>query len=134
MRPMTRTRLGYVAAALLTIAAGLLWRRTDLGLSSFLTKYGGSVLWGGMVFLVLGALFPSAERKRVASAAAAVSAAVEFSQLLHIGWLDAFRRTTFGQLLLGRIFTWSDIAAYWIGIILTLAVAMLVARQRAERS
>jgi hypothetical protein len=45
------------------------------------------------------------------------AAAIEFSQLIHWPWLDAFRQTTLGALLLGRTFSWWDIVAYWVGIL-----------------
>jgi hypothetical protein len=115
-------------AALCIIAAGLLWRRPELGFAPFVAKYGGSVLWGAMMFFVIGALVPSAERKTLALVAAVISAGVEYSQLLHIGWLDDVRRTAIGQLLFGRTFTWGDIAAYWTGIAVAFGIAALVMR------
>ncbi len=41
---------------------------------------------------------------------------VELSRLLHTPWLDAFRATTAGALLLGRVFSVWDLAAYVVGI------------------
>jgi hypothetical protein len=40
---------------------------------------------------------------------------IETSQAWHTPWLDAFRNTTFGGLLLGHGFLWSDILAYTAG-------------------
>lgn len=117
------SRLSYAIAALAIIVAGLLWRRPELALPPFAAKYGGSVLWGAMVFCFVGALVPAAGLGRIALIAALVAAAVEFSQAVHIGWLDAFRATTFGRLLLGQTFAWGDVVAYWIGIAAALAVA-----------
>jgi hypothetical protein len=98
------------------IACGLIWRRPELGLPAFHAKYGGSILWGAMFFFVVAAVLPSTRLLRVVMVAAAIAAAGEFSQLIRIDWLDDFRRTTFGALLLGRTFSWWDIVAYWIGI------------------
>jgi hypothetical protein len=53
---------------------------------------------------------------QIAAIAAAVAVAVEFSRLLHVAWLDAFRLTTAGALLLGRIFSLWNLAAYAAGI------------------
>ena len=113
---LRRLRLTYAAVALCVVAAGLLWRWPELGLPQFASKYGGSILWGSMVFFVIAALGPAMKLMTVAGIAAMVAAAVEFSQLMHAGWLDDFRRTAIGALLLGRTFTWWDILAYWIGI------------------
>jgi hypothetical protein len=129
---MNRSRLAYAIAALFVIALGLLWRRPELGLSPFVAKYGGSALWGAMVFFVCAALVPTAARERIALAAAVISAGVEFSQLLHVGWLDDVRRTVVGQLLLGRTFAWGDIASYWIGILSAFCVVAVIFRQFAS--
>jgi hypothetical protein len=116
-----RLRLAYALAALGIIVAGLLWRRPELGLPPLAAKYGGSVLWGAMVFFVVATLRPSARLAAIAGLAAVIAAGVEFSQALHIEWLDAIRRHALGRLLLGRTFSWWDIAAYWVGIIIAYA-------------
>jgi hypothetical protein len=125
------TRACYVAAALLVIAAGLLARRPEVGLPWAAAKYGGSVLWGAMVFFIVAALAVRWPLGRTALVAATASAAVEFSQLIHVEPLDAFRRSALGALLLGRTFSWWDVACYWIGI---AAAALLTAFLRALSS
>ena len=124
----------YAVAVLSTIAAGLLWRRPELGLPPLAAKFGGSILWGSMVFFAVAALLPSARPVLVATLAAVIAANVEFSQAVHIEWLDAVRRHAFGQLLLGSTFTWWDIVAYWMGIALALATATAVRRALTTRS
>jgi hypothetical protein len=109
-------RLTWLAAAAATIVAGLVWRWPALGLPPFAAKYGGSALWGTMVFFLVAALRPSARVRNLAFTAAAIAAAVEFSQAIHVDWLDAFRSHTVGHLLLGTSFSWWDIVAYWAGI------------------
>jgi hypothetical protein len=111
-------RVQRYLATLLVIAAGLLLRRFgyDLGLSFVVVKYGGSVLWGAMVFLALAALTGSATIGRLATAAFLLALTVEFSRLYHTPQLDAFRMTTAGKLLLGRVFSLWNIAAYAAGI------------------
>jgi hypothetical protein len=64
----------------------------------------------------IGPLATSATAVRLALSAVG-AAAIEFSQLIHWQWLDAFRQTTMGALLLGRTFSWWDIVAYWAGIL-----------------
>ena len=102
----------------LTIGLGLALRRYgyDLGLPFPIVKYGGSVLWGAMVyFLVAAALFKSPDRFSIVLAAS-IAVLVELSRLYHTPWLDAFRVTTAGALLLGRVFSLWNIAAYVCGI------------------
>ncbi|KQQ72242.1 hypothetical protein ASF70_11880 [Rhizobium sp. Leaf321] len=111
-------RVQRCLATLLVICAGFLLRRFgyDLGLSFFVVKYGGSVLWGAMVFLALATLTGSVNIGRLAFAAFLIALIVEFSRLYHPPELDAFRLTTAGKLLLGRVFSLWHIAAYAFGI------------------
>jgi hypothetical protein len=113
---LNSTRLIYAAMTALVIVAGLAWRRPELGLPPFAAKYGGSVLWGAMVFFAVATVFPAARLMKLVVLALLISATVEFSQLIHVDWLDAARRTTIGRLLIGVTFTWWDIVAYWIGV------------------
>jgi uncharacterized protein DUF2809 len=104
--------------ALLVIACGLSlrWYGFPLGLPAFVVKYGGSLLWATMVFLLAGVLLPQLTRRQLAVIAIMIAAAVEFSRLVHTPWLDAFRLTAAGALLLGRIFSLWNLAAYAVGI------------------
>lgn len=111
-----RLRVAYATAAVVVILAGLTWRSPELGLPPVVAKYGGSILWGSMVFFVVAAILPLARLRTIAVASAVLAAGVEFSQLLHVDWLDRFRAGTVGALLLGRTFDWRDIAAYWVGL------------------
>ena len=111
-------------ATLLVISAGILLRRFgyDLGLSFFVVKYDGSVLWGAMVFLASATLTGPVNIGRLAFAAFLIALIVEFSRLYHTPELDAFRLTTAGKLLLGRVFSLWNIAAYAVGISIAATV------------
>jgi hypothetical protein len=102
------------------IVCGLALRRYGfgLGLSSFVVKYGGSILWGTMVFFLVAMAGSNLSRGRIALIAAAIAICVELFRLVHAPWLDEFRLTLAGALLLGRIFSLWDMLAYGIGIIL----------------
>lgn len=98
-------------------ASGLIWRLAPLGLPPFWLKYGGSVLWGGMVLLIFGALWRGNKPSWATPVAAAVFAlAAEVFRLFHTPALDAFRLTLPGALLLGRVFSPWNVLAYWLGI------------------
>ncbi|KTR04304.1 hypothetical protein NS365_15620 [Aureimonas ureilytica] len=116
MASAPRRRLALLGAAALVILAGLSLRAGGyrLGLSFFAVKYGGSLLWGSMVYFLIAAFLP--RRGRVAGLALALAVAVEFSRLVHTPAFDAFRLTTAGALLLGRVFSLWNILAYAIGI------------------
>jgi hypothetical protein len=99
-----------------TTAAGLAVRFAPLGLPPLVVKYGGSALWAMMVYWIVSALFPCWRISAVALLAGMLAAAVEFFKLYHSPATDAFRHTLPGILLLGRIFSPWDIAAYWFSI------------------
>ncbi len=107
-----------LAAALLiaAVAAGLLWRNAPLHLPFVLWKYGGSALWAIAVYWLLATLFPQLRPVTLAILAGLIALAVEFSRLIPYAPLDAFRLTLPGKLLLGRIFSVRNIAAYWVAI------------------
>ena len=86
-----------------------------------------------MVFFCVAGLMPRAEPKIIAMLAAAVAALVEASQSMHVEPLDQFRRTTIGALLLGRTFSWWDIASYWAGIAAAWLVTSAALRRKTPR-
>ncbi|MCK1718784.1 DUF2809 domain-containing protein [Bradyrhizobium sp. 141] len=114
-----RTSLIRATLALAVIVCGLSlrWYGFPLGLPAFVVKYGGSLLWATMVFLLAGVLLPRLSRSQLAAIAAIIAIVVEFSRLIHTPWLDAFRLTTAGALLLGRIFSLWNLVAYALGIV-----------------
>jgi hypothetical protein len=127
-----RTALRRAALALVVIACGLSlrWYGFLLGLPAFVVKYGGSLLWATMVFLLAGVLLPRLSRVQIASVAAVIALVVEFSRLAHAPWLDSFRLTTAGALLLGRIFSLWNLVAYAIGISLGVWIDRLIEMRR----
>ncbi len=110
-----RTAAAFMLAA---IAAGLVVRLVALGLPSALVKYGGSALYAVMLFWLLAALAPRTRSIWLALAAACLVTAIECFKRVHSPGLDAFRLTLAGKLLLGRIFAWRDLLAYYLAIAL----------------
>jgi hypothetical protein len=107
-----------LAALFLVIVLGLVLRRFGyaVDLPFIVVKYGGSALWGAMVYLLV-ALFVTGSRPAVISITALfIAISVELFRLYHTPWLDAFRLTTAGALLLGRVFSLWNMLAYAIGI------------------
>jgi hypothetical protein len=110
------------------MAGGLALRGVglNLGLPAFVVKYGGSLLWGTMVFFLVAIAAPSLTRWSVVTIAAVIAVGVELFRLVHTPWLDSFRLTLAGALLLGRIFSAWDILACAIGIALGALLDHLV--------
>ena len=122
------------ALALVAIACGLSlrWYGFPLGLPAFVVKYGGSLLWATMVFLLVGVLLPWLSRSQLGAIAMTIAIVVELSRLVHTPGLDAFRLTTAGALLLGRIFSLWNVVAYAAGIGFGAWIDRLVAQRRAD--
>lgn len=117
------SRRGKLAAATgLIVTVGLTTRLPGIDWSPFVAKYLGATLWGAMVYGLVALLRPQWHASSAALLAAFVAATVELSQLWHQSWLDAFRATPLGVLLLGRFFAWADIVAYFVGISAAAAV------------
>jgi hypothetical protein len=122
-----------IARACLCLAiviSGLALRRFGfgLGLPAIIVKYGGSILWGAMVFFIVAIAAPRLSRRKAATISAVIAVCVELFRLVHAPWLDGFRLTLTGALLLGRIFSAWDILAYGAGIGLALGLDRLVAK------
>ena len=126
-RALTLLRIGLCAAV---IASGLALRGfgLDLGLPGVIVKYGGSILWATMVFFLVAIARPRWPRPNAAMASIVIAIGVELFRLIHTPWLDAFRLTLPGALLLGRIFSPWNMLAYGAGIILALMLDRVAAR------
>ena len=112
---------------LLIIASGLALRRfgPGLGLPFFFVKYGWSVLWGTMVFFLVAMAAPTRSPSAIALISATVAVCVELFRLVHTPWLDDFRLTTSGALLIGRVFSPWNMLAYGFGIVLGMRLDRL---------
>jgi len=109
------------------IVCGLALRKFGLGLGlpSVLVKYGGSMLWGTMVFFLVAIAAPGQSHRRVALISASLAICVELFRLVHTPWLDDFRLTTWGALLLGRVYSPWNMLAYGVGIMLGMILDRL---------
>jgi hypothetical protein len=127
--PAIRQRAAYLLATSAVIGLGLAVRHPGMGLPWPVAKYGGSLLWGAMVYCLAGAAVPEQALRWRAAAAALSAVAVECLRLYHAPWLDAFRATPAGALLLGRVFSPWNVAAYWAGIGLAAALSAIWLRR-----
>ena len=118
----TPNRMTYLAVALAIVTTGLLVRWPALGVPCMAAKYAGSILWGAMVYTLVRAINPHAVLLASVAVACSIAACVEFSRLYHTPALDSFRTTLAGQLLLGRVFSVWNLAAYGVGIGASAAV------------
>jgi hypothetical protein len=131
-RSALRKSVCYLVAATVVIGLGLALRLLPLGLPHAVFKYGGSALWGAMVYLIVAACLPRFSTVPIAGLASVAAILTELSQLYHAPALDAFRRTRIGVLLLGRYFSLGDIAAYLCGIALAAGIDRIIRLARVQ--
>ncbi|MBC7152064.1 MAG: DUF2809 domain-containing protein [Rhizobium sp.] len=135
MKAISPDRLKRFAAAIAVIATGTTLRLTgyEAGLPYGFVKYGGSLLWGVMVYLLVAAILPGRPRLQLVLSVT-IAVAVELLRLYHTPWLDDFRLTLTGALLLGRVFSGWNIVAYLTGIAVAAAIDhVLTVRQQRHR-
>ena len=119
----------------LTLVLGIVLRFAPLGLPPFVVKYGGSTMWALMIYWVLAVALRSLRSWRLMVLAGVIATSVEFLKLYRTPWLDAFRLTLPGILLLGRYFSVWDIVAYWLAIgVGALVDGLVVRREWVRRS
>jgi hypothetical protein len=109
-----RKRLRYLILVIGVIIIGLFSRE----LSSLFPKWVGSILWGLMVFFIMGFIFKDRTTLYNGMVSIVFSIGVEVAKLYHTPWIDAFRYTKIGGLLLGHVFSWNNIFLYITGIAL----------------
>jgi len=117
-----------LCAAIVIVGLSLRRYGFDLGLPGTIVKYGGSGLWGAMLFFLVAIAAPRLSRWTIAWISMPIAVCVELSRLVHTPWLDEFRLTPAGALLLGRIFSARDIIAYIAGIALASALDRVAGR------
>jgi hypothetical protein len=122
--PALRHRLPYVAAALITIVAGLAVHRSGGMLHATAKDMLGDALWAMMMLWWMSVPLPQAPLRTRAMAALAICFAVEASQLYHTPTLDAWRATTIGHLVLGSGFDARDLLSYTLGVLAGAALAL----------
>jgi hypothetical protein len=106
----------------ITIVAGLVVRMVPLDLSPLVVKYGGSMLWALAIYWLVSTILSRNSLIASAMFAGLIATAIEFLKLYHTPELEAFRYTLPGTLLLGQIFSFSDIAAYWFAVFIGAAI------------
>jgi len=78
----------------------------------------GDILYAAMFFFILRTILMNSSRLVLSLMALLFCYAVEFSNFIDVSWLNDFRETTLGKLSLGSGFLWSDLWAYFVGIVL----------------
>ncbi len=125
MKKETKTRLWYIIGIVILIGLGLLSRKL-----SFIPDTFSDALWAMVVYCCFRILLIRKRRAVSAAVALLTAFAVEFSQLLSPGWLVRLRSTFMGHMLLGQGFSWTDLAAYTVGILCIFFITAIISGRR----
>jgi hypothetical protein len=125
-----RRRTWYFLAFVTTIAAGLGSRRFPQVLPAAMGKYPGDALWALMVFCGLGAVFSKASSLRLGLGALGFSFGIETLKLCQAPWLASVRHSTLGHLVFGHAFSWQNLLAYTVGVLVGVVLEVLVVPNR----
>lgn len=88
-------------------------------------KYPGDVLWSLMVFFGFGIIFRTASSAQLSVWALGFSFGIEFLKLANAPWLASVRHTTAGHLVFGSVFSWQNLVAYTVGVLIGFGVELL---------
>lgn len=116
-----RKRIYYLIAILISIALGL-GSRYFHALPNFIVIHAGDTLWAFMVYFLFRLLTVHESPHKAFFLSFAFCFFVEFSQLYQADWINTFRSTLFGGLILGKGFLPVDLVRYSIGIVLAYMV------------
>ena len=113
---MTSRRLGYLIALGSALLVGLAIRGFDDALPHFVVRHCGDIVWALAVYLATRVVFVTRPIGFSVAVALAFSFAIEFGQMIDVGWLETLRQDTPAKLVLGRGFEWTDNLRYIVGI------------------
>jgi hypothetical protein len=130
---MIKRRITYSLLFVFFIWLALATRHYPRWFHPIIAKYGGDTIWAGDFLFFFRALFPKTRLSKLAILNYLFGVADEVSQLWHTQWLDSIRHTTFGRLLLGLGFLWSDVVCYAVGTIIAFGFAMLIDKLTPEQ-
>lgn len=121
-----RNRFLYLVMIVVVIILGLGSRKLVSVLPAFLNIYLGDALWALMIFLGFGFIFRDLRTKIIALIGISFCYLIELSQLYNANWIESIRKTTLGGLILGFVFSWSDLLAYAIGTSVGISIDILL--------
>ncbi|MDF2546208.1 MAG: putative rane protein [Anaerosolibacter sp.] len=127
-----KNRVVQLMLWILVILLGLGTRRYGEYMPQVIAVYGGDVLWALMVYEGFGFLCNRASTGKLFIFTLIFSYMIELSQLYQAPWIMSVRRTTFGALILGHGFLWSDLVCYTIGAILGVLIEKYILLRRAN--
>lgn len=107
----------YPILVLLIIILGILSRKI-----SIIPLFVGDLLYAMMIYFIVRFFFNKNDLLKSAIIALLICFSIEFLQLYQANWMIEIRKTTFGHYVLGQGFLWSDLVAYFIGVLISYSI------------
>ena len=120
----TLRRRDYLGLAIATIAVGLTVHLEGDALGARAQDVSGDALWAMMMMWWVSVLLPRVRAVTRGVLAYGACVTVECSQLVHARGLEAIRATRLGHLVLGSDFDARDLAAYFAGVCIAVALSL----------
>ena len=130
---MMQRRWQWVGLAALIVPLGL-WLRFSAPVPEWLRDGSGGVLYVLFWMLAFLVVNPDTPSSRLAVTVFIATCGVEFSQAIHVAWLERLRATLPGRLILGTMFSWGDFPPYAVGAILGWLVLRAKEKSRLTRA
>ena len=115
---MWKNRLPLIVALVLLVPVGLATKMYSGPAAPWVNGYLGGALYVVFFTWAFGFLFWKADAWRIAFWVFVATCGVEFLQLWHPPWLEAWRAHWSGRLLLGSTFVWLDFPHYLLGMLI----------------
>jgi len=123
----------YVLATVGTLVLGLASRRYPQVFPAAMGKYPGDLLWSLMVYFGMAAIFNKASNFEVGFRALCFAFGIEALKLCQAPWLASLRHTPLGHLVFGHVFSWQNLVAYALGVLLGLLIEALVVASEGQK-
>lgn len=118
-------RIQYFIAILITILIGILSRKI-----TFIPLFIGDILYAVLIYFIFRFIFIQIKNQTIAVYAFLFCCGIEFLQLYQATWMISLRHTLFGKYVLGQGFLWSDLFAYFVGILLAIGIDKYIIKNK----
>ena len=130
---MIQRRIVYCILFFLTIPIGLATRKKPLWFHPLIAEFGGDILWATLFFFLFRIIFLTKQLWIIAVYTYSFALAIELSQLYHAPWINEWRKTFAGKMILGSGFLWSDLRCYFVGVLIGWLLATFIEKSTSKK-
>jgi hypothetical protein len=122
----------YLLLSIIIIVIGLATRKLPHLFPPFIAKYGGDTLWALLFFFLFRIVWINKPIWKVGIATYTFAVLIEISQLYQATWINEWRVSFMGQMILGSGFLWSDLACYAAGVLLGWVIGFFLENRKGQ--